>query len=387
MLENCNLFVASGCYKKQFPFPTLEACMFSRITLIFSLVLIFSVSLLAQPRSNRPVITRNPEAQDLRPHERGYRPGYEDGYDHGKEDFNRDQPRDFTASNDYQSADKNYDQRMGRIEEYQDGYRAGFELGYNDGYFGRSFSGSIPKNLTTIVVGAGTVASRDSRENQENRREQENIDPRNDRRNYPRGGDRNESAGNGQRIPQTNNRQEREETFSIPSGDQLRIRLTSPLNSKTNREGDQFTARVVSPSAYVNATIVGHITRISHSGKATGKTEMQFAFEEITMPDGRSAPLEAMVEKVYDSSSVKTVDEEGNVQSGTRTRDTATRGAGGAAIGAAIGAIAGGGKGAAIGAVIGGAAGAGSVYAQSGKDMILDVGTEMMIRTSGRGER
>lgn len=354
--------------------------MISRIALIFSLVLIFSVSLFAQPRSNRPVITRNPEVQDLRPHERGYRTGYEDGFEHGKDDFNRDQPRDFTASNDYQRADNNYDQRMGRLEEYQDGYRAGFELGYNDGYFGRPFSVSMPKNLTTIVVGAGTVAS-----NQRNR--QENIDPRDDRQNYPRGAERNESAGNGQRIPQTNNRNDREADFSIPSGDQLRIRLTSPLNSKTNREGDQFTARVVSPSAYVNATIVGHVTRISHSGKATGKTEMQLAFDEITMPDGRTAPLEAMVEKVYDSASVKTVDEEGNVQSGTRTRDTATRGAGGAAIGAVIGAIAGGGKGAAIGAVIGGAAGAGSVYAQSGKDMILEVGTEMMIRTNGREER
>lgn len=354
--------------------------MISRIALIFSLVLIFSVSLFAQPRSNRPVITRNPEVQDLRPHERGYRTGYEDGFEHGKDDFNRDQPRDFTASNDYQRADNNYDQRMGRLEEYQDGYRAGFELGYNDGYFGRPFSVSMPKNLTTIVVGAGTVAS-----NQRNR--QENIDPRDDRQNYPRGAERNESAGNGQRIPQTNNRNDREADFSIPSGDQLRIRLTSPLNSKTNREGDQFTARVVSPSAYVNATIVGHVTRISHSGKATGKTEMQLAFDEITMPDGRTAPLEAMVEKVYDSASVKTVDEEGNVQSGTRTRDTATRGAGGAAIGAVIGAIAGGGKGAAIGAVIGGAAGAGSVYAQSGKDMILEVGTEMMIRINGREER
>ena len=363
--------------------------MISRIAVIFSLLLIFSFNSIAQPRSNRPVITRNPEAQDLRPHERGYRTGYEDGFDQGKDDFNRDQPRDFSASNNYQRADNNYDQRMGRIEEYQDGYRAGFELGYNDGYFGRPFSVSIPKNLTTIVVGAGTVASRDnSRENQGNRRQQENIDPRDDRRNYPRGGERNEGAGNGQRIPQTNNRaNDREADFSIPSGDQLRIRLTSPLNSKTNREGDQFTARVVSPSAYVNATVVGHVTRISHSGKATGKTEMQLAFDEITMPDGRSTPLEAMVEKVYDSASVKTVDEEGNVQSGTRTRDTATRGAGGAAIGAVIGAIAGGGKGAAIGAVIGGAAGAGSVYAQSGKDMILEVGTEMMIRTSGREVR
>ncbi|MFN7930039.1 MAG: hypothetical protein U0Y68_19375 [Blastocatellia bacterium] len=343
-----------------------------RSILIFALLLAALSTAYTQPRNTRPQI-RNSDRydQDLRVHERGYRTGYEDGFTQGKDDFNRDQPRDFTRSQDYQQADRAYERQMGRVEEYQDGYRIGFEMGYNDGYFGRPFSTTVPQNLTTVVVGAGTVAERRQPEDRE--------PPRDDRRSDSR------STRPQDRAPQerANDRNASNELF-IPEGDQLRIRLTSPLSTKTNREGDQFTARVVSPSAYVNATIVGHIARVSHSGKATGKTEMLLAFDEITMPDGQSAPFDAQVEKVYDGATVKTVDEEGNVQTGSRTKDTATRGAGGAALGAIIGDIAGGGKGAAIGAVLGGAAGAGSVYVQSGKEIIFDPGTEMMIRSLGR---
>jgi outer membrane lipoprotein SlyB len=76
------------------------------------------------------------------------------------------------------------------------------------------------------------------------------------------------------------------------------------------------------------------------------------------------------------------VDEEGNVETSSRTRDTTVRTGGGAAIGAIIGAIAGGGKGAAIGALIGAGVGAGSVFIQGQKDLILEPGSEMTVRTA-----
>ncbi len=342
--------------------------MKSRNILVFAFLLTILSTAFAQPRSNRPPLRNTDQSeQDLRAHERGYRTGYEDGFDGGKDDFNRDLPRDFTRSQDYQQADRKYDRQMGRIEEYQAGYRIGFEMSYNDGYFGRPFSISVPQNLTTVVVGAGTVADRGRPEDREPIRDERRSDPRNTR-------------------PSANDRAVSDDLL-IAEGDQLRIRLTSPLSTKTNREGDQFTARVVSPSAFVNATLVGHIARINHSGKATGKTEILLAFDEITLPDGRSTPFDAQVEKIYEGATVKTVDEEGNVQTGSRTKDTATRGAGGAALGAIIGGIAGGGKGAAIGAVLGGAAGAGSVYVQSGKEIIFEPGTEMMIRSLGKPHR
>ena len=51
-------------------------------------------------------------------------------------------------------------------------------------------------------------------------------------------------------------------------------------------------------------------------------------------------------------------------------------------IGAIIGVIAGGGKGAAIGAIIGGGVGTAGVMTQRGKDIRLERGQHMKIRTS-----
>ena len=68
--------------------------------------------------------------------------------------------------------------------------------------------------------------------------------------------------------------------------------------------------------------------------------------------------------------------------SGSRGARTAKMAGGGAALGAIIGGIAGGGKGAAIGAIVGGGVGVGSVYVEGGKDLMLEPGTEMLIRTA-----
>lgn len=81
------------------------------------------------------------------------------------------------------------------------------------------------------------------------------------------------------------------------------------------------------------------------------------------------------------------MDEEGRVESGSRTRDSQVRGGVGAAAGAIIGGIVGGGKGAIIGAVVGGAAGVGTVYVEGNKDLIFEPGTEMVIRTAGSKAR
>jgi outer membrane lipoprotein SlyB len=57
----------------------------------------------------------------------------------------------------------------------------------------------------------------------------------------------------------------------------------------------------------------------------------------------------------------------------------------GTAIGAIIGAIAGGGKGAAIGGVIGAIGGAGSVYVTGKENLELPTGTELTVRSSASG--
>ena len=155
------------------------------------------------------------------------------------------------------------------------------------------------------------------------------------------------------------------------------------VSTKTNQDGDKFTAYLVEPKEFEGAIIEGHIGKVKRSGKLTGQTELALEFDSITFKDGTTSEFRAQVERVYATEQVKTIDEEGTVQSGSTTKDTTIRSAGGGALGAIIGGIAGGGKGAAIGAILGAGVGAGSVYVQGNKDLIFDPGTEMQVRTFG----
>lgn len=167
----------------------------------------------------------------------------------------------------------------------------------------------------------------------------------------------------------------------IAKNTELKIRLTSDINTKTAQDGDKFTAVVLEPSKYSEATIEGHIAAVKQSGKLKGKTALSLTFDTITHPNGASAPLAAQLVKVYDTDSAKTVDTEGNIESGSKTKTTTVRTGGGAAAGAVIGGIAGGGKGAAIGAIVGAVAGGASTYIQGSNKIQLDRGTEILIVT------
>src|SRR5262245_45154341 len=168
----------------------------------------------------------------------------------------------------------------------------------------------------------------------------------------------------------------------VPIGTEMKIRLGNEIDTKESKNGDRFTATVLSPPRYADATVEGHIAKINKSGKLTGKTELALAFDRIRLKNGESGRMAAQVVKVYDEDSAKEVDEEGNVKSGSKGKTTATRTGGGAALGAIVGGIAGGGKGAAIGAVVGAAAGAGSTYIQGSNKVKLDRGTEILIKTA-----
>lgn len=169
---------------------------------------------------------------------------------------------------------------------------------------------------------------------------------------------------------------------TIPRGTEMKIRLEDTIDTKESKDGDRFTATVLTPAIYADATVEGHVAKIDKSGKMSGKTELVLAFDRIKLRSGETVTMDAQVVKVYGEDSAKEVDEEGNIKSGSKTKTTAVRTGGGAAAGAVIGAIAGGGKGAAIGAAIGAAAGAGSTYIQGSNKVKLEPGTEILIRTT-----
>jgi hypothetical protein len=167
----------------------------------------------------------------------------------------------------------------------------------------------------------------------------------------------------------------------IPARTEMKIRLENEIDSKESRDGDRFTATVLSPVRYADATIEGHIARINKSGKLSGKTELALTFDRIRLRNGQSGRMAAQVVRVYGEDSVEKVDREGNIESDSRGKTTAVRTGGGAALGAIIGGIAGGGKGAAIGAAIGAGAGAASTAIQGSSKVKLERGTEILIKT------
>ncbi|MGI9166443.1 MAG: hypothetical protein ACR2G5_08665 [Pyrinomonadaceae bacterium] len=170
-------------------------------------------------------------------------------------------------------------------------------------------------------------------------------------------------------------------TRLVPIGTNLKIRLEDTLSSKESRSGDSFTATVIDPARFDEARVRGHISSIQKSGKIKGRTSMNLAFDSIEMPDGRKGTLHGYVTRVYGEDSGR-ADDEGGVESGSRTNQTVKRAGIGAAAGAIIGAIAGGGKGAGIGLILGGAGGAGSLAIAGSKELKLESGTELMVRVT-----
>lgn len=167
----------------------------------------------------------------------------------------------------------------------------------------------------------------------------------------------------------------------IPAGTDLKIRLNDNLSSKDNRIGDRFTATVISPSRFDEARLNGHISSIQKSGKVKGRTSMNLAFDSVELRDGRRGVMHGYVTRVYGEGSGR-ADNEGGVESSSRTNQTVKRAGIGAGVGAIIGGIAGGGKGAAIGLLVGGAGGAGSLAIKGSKELRIESGTEMLVHVT-----
>ena len=166
----------------------------------------------------------------------------------------------------------------------------------------------------------------------------------------------------------------------VPVGTNLKVRLNETLSSKESRAGDKFTATVMDPVRFNEATVRGHIRSIVKSGKVKGRTTMNLNFDSIALTNGKHGVLHGYITKVYGSKA--SADNEGGVQSESRGNQTVKRTGVGATAGAIVGGLAGGGKGAGIGLLLGGAAGAGSLAIKGSKELKLESGTEMLVHVT-----
>ncbi|MFN2512839.1 MAG: hypothetical protein ABR568_15635 [Pyrinomonadaceae bacterium] len=291
--------------------------------------------------------------------ERGYRTGYSDGYNSGFRDVADRAARDYQSKDEYQRADRSYNEAWGTLEIYRDGYQQGFEAGYAAGYDRQLFNSSIPAGLARRGVQDSPQTTPQAPTS----------------------------------IPDDNSADTSSSSSSlstlngpvvIPGGALLMIEMDSILSTDSSQRGDRFQARVMEPGEYQGAIIDGRVSRVKRPGKVKGVAELQLAFDQIRMPDNRVSNFSAEIVEVVDMGDrdVGGVDSEGGVKGRDSTKDDVSKVGAATGIGAIIGAIVGGGKGAAVGAAIGGAAGTGRVLTKRGKDIRLDRGQQLRIRTS-----
>ena len=176
-------------------------------------------------------------------------------------------------------------------------------------------------------------------------------------------------------------------SYLVPEGTRIQVRLESTLNSRTSRQGDRFTVRVVESvqvrgkeAIPVGTTVEGRVGEVRQAGRIKGRAEVNLSYERLIFPNGVSETIIASQAELDDTQEEDMDRREGTVLGpSTRKRNAAEIGAG-AAIGAGIGAIAGGRKGAVIGAGAGGLIGLVDVLRRGGKEIEIPAGTLMVIR-------
>lgn len=149
---------------------------------------------------------------------------------------------------------------------------------------------------------------------------------------------------------------------TIDSGTAISVRLADTIDSNKNQPGDTFRATVDSPiysgdeiAIPAGATVVGRIVDAKNSGRFSGSSQLALELTTLSI-NNRQYPIRT---------------NQFTKQGGSQGSRTAKTVGGGAAIGALIGAIAGGGKGAAIGAAVGGAGGGGVQAARGPQSLQL----------------
>lgn len=171
--------------------------------------------------------------------------------------------------------------------------------------------------------------------------------------------------------------------FVVPNGMVVTGILENEINTNASQNNDRFRLTVQSPNEFRGAVIEGYVSGVGRSGKVTGRSNVTFNFEKITLRDGKTFDFAGNLQSIKDQNGkVVKIDSEGTAKGDSQTKESVKRGGIGAGLGALIGAIAGGGKGAVIGAVIGGGAGAGSVAIQGRDDLQLQKGSTITITSS-----
>jgi hypothetical protein len=340
-----------------------------------SLSFVLAVLMAALPAFSISVAAQDPQTQpQANALMRGYRAGYSDGYPAGVRDAANQTDKDVHSKAAYQQADRAYSPNFGSLDEYRNGYKQGFEVGYSDGFDRHAFDSSIPADLKV-------------RESNDDSQAPVITNTNRPADNTSRPADNSSTVPDNTANPPDN--PGAPTVLTIPHDTVMRVELMSSLSTYASQKGDRFEAKVVEPKEYEGAILQGSVARVERPGKVKGTAELQLSFDEIRLPDGRSAKMSAQVIEVMQtgtSDGIGKVDSEGGVQGKDSTKNDVKKVGVASGVGAVIGAIFGGGSGAAVGATIGAGVGTAGVLRERGKDIYLYQGQQMRIRTAGNAE-
>lgn len=157
--------------------------------------------------------------------------------------------------------------------------------------------------------------------------------------------------------------------ITLPAGTAVPVRITQTLDSATTQQGDRFSGAVASDIVVDGVVVLaqgtpvtGHVDAVQDAAHFKGSSSLTISLSSITRKG----------EHLQVTSEPYTKEGEG------RGKNTAEKVGGGAAVGAILGGIFGGGKGAAIGSVAGGGLGAGAQAATRGQQ--VQIPSETVIR-------
>lgn len=335
--------------------------------------------------------------------QRGYRTGYSDGYMAGYRDSLDRAANDFARHSEYERADRAFSSEYGAIDDYRDGYRQGFESGYRAGFDKRSFEAKIPEQLGRRGLDV-TAVNTQPRENavpvnvplnsegipvrppaaSDEKNAQETFSQSGDRIAEPVAQVTNPSAAGPGSMIKTTFTPVSDAVIIIPAGTELILELHEEVTTETAREGDRFTARIISPTEIAGAAIEGRIARITKPGRLKRRSEIQLSFNRIILTHDRWSNFDAILTEVLPAKgdNIKRVDNEGMAQGDRPYKGDLTKIGAATGTGLTVGAIAGGPVGAAVGAGVGAAFGVGAVVIERGKHINLRKSQQLRVRTS-----
>jgi hypothetical protein len=169
--------------------------------------------------------------------------------------------------------------------------------------------------------------------------------------------------------------------YNVNTGQVIRVRMNQTITSENARVGDQFTTTTVVP-IYASgievipagSEIIGRIVSVTRASRKSKAGTIGVHFVSLRLPTGIARAINGDLTDVAANS--VTADNEGEVSGRSALKRNAVFIGGGAATGALIGAIAGGGKGAGIGAIVGGGLGTAGAVFSKGNEAVVKSGTE-----------